>query len=301
MSSPLSGQSKPGQKKNWLERLLKVQLTADRAVSDALEEAAKDAERELLRIASVPGIGAGVRRSQLLAARRAIGEILNDLFLKVRVSIEEGQSEAVAQAFQAAVKDETKYLQMLFPSKAAREAYMVSAEQSARRNVQAMLTRVTGDKRSLSRRVYHTKALANGYVDRTINNHLARGSSASTLAKAVADSIRPNVPGGVAYRAKTLARTEINNAYHAQSKVQNQDKPWVLGVDWNLSKSHPRSPGDLCEVYAKQQVFLPDQVPDKPHPNCFCYTTPRLEDLETFHKKVIVGVYNGWAQDNAAA
>lgn len=288
-------------RENWLERYLGIQLAADRRVRRALEQAALDAERELLRIAGVEGVGAAARRSQLVTARRAMGRILNDLFQVILSVIQSGQKDAVSAAVDAAANDEWRFLQAIFPNAEDRESYINSLKQTAERNIQAMIVRVTGTERTLSRRVYHSKQLADGSISRTINSSLARGDSVAGLAKKVKDSIRPDTPGGVGYAAKRLARTEINNAYHAQSIIQNEEKPWVESVSWHLSKSHPNSPGDLCEVYARQGIFPKERVPAKPHPNCFCYTTPNLVDFETFQKNFIAGMYNGWLQDNDAA
>jgi len=71
----------------------------------------------------------------------------------------------------------------------------------------------------------------------------------------------------VGYAAKRLARTEINNAFHAQAIADVQEKPWVEHVTWHLSKMHKPIPGDLCETYDGQQ-FSTDLVPLKPHPQC---------------------------------
>lgn len=286
---------------NWLLRLLEVQAVSDKALNRALKDAAASAERELLKLADEEGIGAGVRRTQMVMARRAMGRILNELFLEVRSVINRGQKDAIQAAIDAATNDEARILEILFPDPEDRESYLRSLQQTAERNIQAMVTRMTGSERPLSRRVYHTKQLADGTVSRTINAALARGASVAETAKAVRDLIRPDVPGGVSYRAKTLARTEINNAYHAQAKQQNVDKPWIPRVKWNLSKSHPKESGCLCEVYAKQGTFLPEEVPDKPHPNCFCYTTPEVVSIQEFEKNLLAGSYNGWLNQNIAA
>lgn len=284
-----------------MERYLGVQAEVDGRVRRALEDAAIDAERELLRIAGVEGVGAAIRRSQLVATRRSLGRILNELFQIVRYAIESGQKDAVDVAIDATLHDERRFLEVLFPNAKDRQSYERSLKQTAERNIQNMLVRVTGNPRSLSRRVYHSKQLSNGALNRIINSSIARGDSVSQLAREVKDSIRPDTPGGVGYRAKTLARTEVNNAYHAQSTIQNQDRPWVQSVAWHLSKSHPSSPGDLCETYAHRQDFPKDQVPPKPHPNCFCYTTPTLVDFATFRTSLLAGAYNGWLQENIAA
>lgn len=300
-SSSGSGARKLTPRENWLLRQLQVQGIADRELNKALKHAAAEAERELLKLADKEGIGAAVRRTQLLLARRAMGRILNDLFLEVREVISRGQKAAIKAALDASANDEARILAILFPDRQERASYLRSLQQTAERNVQAMVTRMTGSERPLSRRVYHSKQLADGTVSRTINAALARGSSVAETAKAVKNLIRPDTPGGVSYAAKRLARTEINNAHHAMSKIQNEDKPWIHNVRWHLSKSHPTGTGCLCETYAKIGVYPKDQVPDKPHPNCFCYITPEMISVSEFEKNLVAGAYNGWLNDNIAA
>lgn len=300
-SQKKSGRAKLTQRENWLLRLLGIQSVADAALNRALEDAAISAERELLKLANTQGVGAGVRRTQMLLARRMMGRILNDLFLDVRKVIDVGQESAVLAAIDAATHDEIRILEILFPNPAERASYLKSLEQTALRNIQAMVMRMEKTERPLSRRVYHTKQLADGTVSRIINSALARGASVAELAREVKTSILPNAPGGVSYRARTLARTEINNAYHAQAVEQNIGKPWVPTVKWNLSKSHPSEQNCLCEVYAAHGSYLPEDVPEKPHPNCFCYTTPEPLPVAEFEKRLLAGAYNGWRNEHLVA
>src|SRR5690606_21412741 len=88
----------------------------------------------------------------------------------------------------------------------------------------------------------------------------------------------------VRYHAVVIARTEANAAFLAGHVEKAKASPWVVGVKWNLSASH-RVPCE-CEVFAKQNayglgpgVYPPDKVPERPHPNCFCFMTD-VVDLE---------------------
>lgn len=165
--------------------------------------------------------------------------------------------------------------------------------QSASRGVQAMMTRILVSKIPLSQQVYRTEALASGQVDRIINSSLATGDSAADIAKKVRSSIDPSTPGGVAYAAKRLGRTEINNAFHAQSIADIEDKPWVDDVNWNLSKVHVPQ-GCKCEEYAAIRVFSNDSIPDKPHPQCMCYTTPNATNFDDFKANLLAGIYDDY-------
>lgn len=224
-----------------------------------------------------------------------------ELFGILKSEIEEGQKNAVDAAIDLAVSSESRILKRIFPNATDRADYIASLHQTAERNVQSMIIRITKTEQTLSRRVYNSRSLAEGTVNRIVNSGLAKGDSAAVIAKTVRGHISPDTPGGIGYAAKRLARTEINNAYHAQSIVQNEDKPWVESVRWNLSKSHPGTPGDACEMYARQKLFDKLHVPPKPHPNCLCYITPVVVAYEMFEKNLLAGAYNGWLQDNVAA
>ena len=105
-------------------------------------------------------------------------------------------------------------------------------------------------------------------------------------------SIKPKVPGGVSHAAMRLARTEINNAYHAQSIDGMEDEPWVIGVEWNLTRPHHPDPGEICDNMPILAYSTKTKVPLKPHPNCVCYITPVLEDFQIFAQKLKSGAYD---------
>jgi hypothetical protein len=145
-------------------------------------------------------------------------------------------------------------------------------EHPTQRGIQNAMARMQGRSyRPLSRKVYHTAALSKGQLNRMINYHLARESSGRELAHDVRQFVRPDVSGGIRSASLRLGRTELNNAFHAVSVDQARKNPYVTGMRWHTSGSHPRP--DHCDDYAGQ-VFELHEVPNKPHPNCFCYVTP---------------------------
>lgn len=80
------------------------------------------------------------------------------------------------------------------------------------------------------------------------------------------------------YHAIVIARTEAQIAFRDGHVEKAKESPYVVGIKWNLSGSHSRP--CKCEVYATQNryglgpgVFPPDQLPERPHPNCMCYFT----------------------------
>ena len=102
-----------------------------------------------------------------------------------------------------------------------------------------------------------------------------------------------------------LARSEINNAFHAVAVQQAQDKPWVHAMQWHLSRSHPKP--DLCDEYAKENkfdlgagIFRKADIPRKPHPHCFCYVTPVQLDEEDFLDQLTSGSFDRYLEEQRA-
>lgn len=285
--------TEPIRKANWLGRYLEVERKAAVHINAALEEAERDITRRLEQLGS-DNFSTGVRRAQLNLALREVRKTLRETFGSVGDIIRNSNGEAAVAAVDAGLFDERGILKRLFPSATDRAQYANSLRRTAERNIQATVTRILETEQPLSGRVWRTAALANGQVSRAVNNALARGDSAEILARDVRNLVRPDVPGGVSYAAKRLARTEINNAFHAQSIADTQDRPWVNSMRWHLSKVHQDDPGDECEDYATQGVFPKERVPSKPHPNCRCYVTPEVLDYQSFEDALLQGQYDNY-------
>lgn len=222
-----------------------------------------------------------------------VSSTLRNLFDRVERVIREEQGNAASLAEALLIKDEKGIWKVLIPETEARNIHQQDMIAAADRQVQAMMTRVLQTEIPLSRRIWNSESIAKGQLNRRINSALARGDSADDLAKEIRDFVNPNTPGGASYRAKTLARTEINNAFHAQSIADAQARPWLQQVHWNLSKSHNEQ-GCQCEEYARIDLFPADRVPKKPHPGCLCNITPDLPDLDTVIKSHMSGQYAGY-------
>jgi hypothetical protein len=290
VTGPLYQPSPQNPRRNWLLRYLGVQEKYDAQIATALLDAADDAAEGIRKRLDDDAIGASVRRYQLQLARRETNRVIRLLFRGLADTIAEGQSAAAVAAVEAGFASDGRVLTRLFPHRHERLHYQEGLVQAASRGVQAMMTRILESNIPLSQRVYRTQALANGTVDRIINSSLATGDSANDLAKKVRDSINPNTPGGVAYAAKRLGRTEINNAFHAQAINDVKDKSWVTHVEWKLSKVHAPQ-GCVCEKYARQGTFPKENIPKKPHPQCMCYFVPVLVPWDEFEADLLAGFY----------
>jgi len=256
----------------WLLKYLTVQQLYDKKIVKVLQQAQFDAGQEADKWQRT-NIGDRTKRYQFNLVKDQIRTIIQSMFKDLVPIIDQGQQDAAEAAAKAALAQDAKVLDALFLAAKDRKAWEASFIQSAQHGIQAMITRLTKSKITLSQQVYRTGSMEAGRVDRKINSALARGASAKELAKLVRNDINPNVAGGVSYAAMRLGRSEINNAFHAMSIGQAQEDPWVEEMEWHLSKVHKPDPGDLCETYAEQKYFPKDAVPSKPHPQCMCYLT----------------------------
>ena len=271
-----------------LIRYLRVQEAWERDLLYILKRASSDVSKQIRDLAGKEGIGAKVRADQLRLVQRELKKQQASLWRTIGSTVEAGKMEAAA----AAVETNFVYTDMLLRSQFTRaeiETMLESAQAQARRGLDHALSRMNGlSNIPLSQQVYRTRALSEGMVDRRIMNAIARGASWRELANDVRQFINPNVLGGVSYAAKRLGRTELNNAFHATAVTEAIENPYVTGMQWNLSGSHPKP--DECNEYAEQVhyrggepgVYKPEQVPAKPHPNCLCFMTPEVVDEDEF-------------------
>ena len=285
-----------------LKTFLRTQVASDREVLRTLRLAAADISKELKKFQKASSISGQVHREQLLRSQVAINERLSEFWIAVGDRIEAGQAQAAAAGARTVLEASSGALRAALSASDYR--YLVlSAEASAHRSVSVAMQRVSGSSYiPLSSSVWRNQSRSTSTVNRIINSALAEGTSARELAKRVRQYVDPNTAGGVRYAALRLARTEINNAFHAAQVKEAQEEPWVIGVEWNLSRSHPER--DECNDYAEQVhypggdpgVFLPEEVPVKPHPNCLCFTTPATPDREEFLDNLLAGRYDDYLE-----
>lgn len=276
--------------------LAEMRLEQDQAnyVRKVLGDSAEEIEEKLAKIGTS---GNPLTRMQLEAQRSAIKSMLDQDFKDIEKSIAAGKIDAAKTASQVVSKYENQLLKAVVSQDAMRRIARSEAQRTVN-NLDAALKRMQGTSyNTLSKQVYKTKQLSAGWVDDIINKGLVSGWSAQQLAKAVVPSISPNVPGGVSYAANRLARTEINNAYHAASWDRYNRSAIVDEVEWMLSSSHPED--DICNDYALESPFKKNAVPAKPHPNCYCYIMPRLPTEEEFLDRLFAGEYGDepWADE----
>ena len=281
-------------RRRWLGKYLLVEDKAISAIRGILFDAAQDAFKEISKLEDKDGIGAQTRISQLGSVMRIVREIDASIFKEIGPVLRNGMQDSAEAAVDALQEHEAKLTRRLFPSVSASEDWIASQRKSAALGVNHAISRYLGASVPLSRRVYRSQSLSNGYVERVVNSALVSGASARDIAQRVREHILPTTPGGISYAAMRLGRTELNNAFHATTISLMADRPWIDQAQWNLSKRHDKTTGCKCEEYARLRLFPVDQVPRKPHPQCRCFTTPVLIDYETFARNAEIGMYDSF-------
>ena len=289
-------------RKRWLGSYDAIQKKADIKIRSLLIASATDVQARINALASSPMFSAGVRTAQLRAVMKEVQIVTKEIFDGTAKIITDYDKAAAKSAVTAFTVTDRQFLEAAFRDSGAVASYISSQEHSAQLGVFNAISRITKSDLPLSKRVYRSQALANTWVKTQVNLGLIRNASAQEIAKTVQSSIRPNVAGGVSYAAMRLGRTEINNAFHATSISLAQDRPWVTGMSWHLSRTHIATKVDhnpeICQVYAAQ-TFTTENVPPKPHPQCRCYVAPQVEEMSTFLAHLTAGQYKGW-MENAA-
>lgn len=271
----------PQQGQQPLNEYLRVQLGADRELNRVLELAARQSSSRIraLELRAGDSIGARVRIAQLSQVLAELAGIQRDTWTTGIGPIIQRSYPKAQDAAERSFSVIEEILHAVLGERAA-EALLVSFKQTARAGLE--LDRVRRA-RELSPRVYRNADLASGAVERQIRSGIIQGLSARELAGNVKKYISPTTPGGVSYAAMRLARTELNNAFHEAQRIQGE-APWVGAVVWNLSGSHPAKRGrakpDACDRLATQDIYdlgpgryPADRLPNKPHPQCLCFTT----------------------------
>lgn len=288
-------------RRRWFNRYLAVQKPVDKEVKRILIEAAESTSKKIEALGRKDTFSAATRMAQLNMTMREIKHEVKDIFGQIKPILASGSKEAAGAAASGMSASDRQYLSDAFGETGLVKNYLQIEENSARTGVQAAIARMVGSDIPLSRRVYNSNALANRWIQREVTIGILRGDSPKEIAASVRKHIRPDVPGGVSYAALRLARTEINNAFHATTIALAKDRPWVESMAWNLSHAHTETTNgrrEICEIYASKEWKVED-VPRKPHPMCRCFVTPVLETPDVFIRHLTAGQYRDWIENAA--
>jgi hypothetical protein len=293
MAQPLPKPNQP------LLDVLALRGTTIAEMNQILTDGAQEAERLIPKLLEKHATGATVKAAQLRLVLRELKVMQSALWGDLGRVTRSGVEAATLQAADGA---EDVLFRVLGKAGVDTKVWRDSWREQARQGIAAVLAKAQNGI-PLSRAVYKTQALAQGFVDRKVQQGLLLGMNAKAIAKSVKDLIRPDVKGGVSYAAHRLARTEINNAYKTSQENRYADEPWTRGMRWNLSKSHPAP--DICNLLAERDshdlgagVYPVGQRPQS-HPNCLCYLTPEQVDEDEFVDRFVAGEYNAYLDEKA--
>ena len=286
-------------RRTWRAHLRDVRAF-DAELAPILRDAAREGER-IVTATIGDNVSATVRRAQTREAVRALRSMTTDMFGEVGRVMGEAMDRSSRLAAQGIEDLNLIMIRDLEMPLDLRHSFLSSSQ----RAVEHVRSRLINDI-DLSRTVYRTEALSRRWIQREVNRGLALGRSADEIARSVRQFIRPDVRGGVSFAARRLGRTEINNAFHTTTIRGAAAMPWVEGMKWNLSESHPRP--DPCDDFAKEDhddlgpgIFKPGNVPPKPHPQCFCYVTAVMLDDEAFLDRLVEGRYDRFLNRRVSA
>lgn len=280
----------------WPTAYAKVQRMADRDIILMLRRAYRDINRQLALLDGRQGIGAAVRREQLLAIQKNILRMQAEIFRKTGDVVRARRAEAAARAIQLGNAIDLALLERAGATgqaRALREAITRGLDETVR----LAILRMEQSQFSLAERIYRTQVWMDGRIQNLINSAISRGLSAREFAAEARNWFRPDTPGGTRYASMRLARSELNNVFHAVSVNQADEKPWINTMKWHLSRSHPKA--DICDAYAHggrdgNGIYLVRDVPRKPHPQCFCFVTPQAPDEDEFLDNLVAGNYDSY-------
>ncbi len=143
----------------------------------------------------------------------------------------------------------------------------------------------------LSDRIWRSGLGERTAIDRFLDYHVSNGTSAvemaDTLEVFLTGSAAPTAtvkPYGTvgSYSARRLARTEITAAAGRSTIAMSEANPFVGGIKWMLSASHPEI--DNCDRNARggedgDGIYKPTEVPPYPdHPHELCTLSPQGAD-----------------------
>lgn len=286
-------------RRRWWARFQSVNEQATQDIRKILKAGSKSAESSITALASRSAWSAGVRSAQLSLVMNQVAAELKDVFGEIQPVLAGRSKEAARAATAGMSATDRRYLSEAFGETGLVKNYLTIESNSAATNVQHAIASLTRSNLPLSKRVYRSEAIAKGWVKHDVTIGILKGDSAKDIAQVVAKHINPDVSGGVSYAAFRLARTELNNAFHATTIALSQDRPWIESMAWNLSNQHEiGSKPEICEIYSRK-TWPVEKVPPKPHPQCRCFVTPILVPFETFQRHLTAGQYRDWIKNAA--
>jgi ADP-ribosyltransferase exoenzyme len=284
---------------DWIKANAQQLRLSDREVLAMLRAAYKEVNKDLAALIAndATGLGSAVRRAQLEATRSKLLSRQASIFENLGDLVSARRLRSAIRAQELSASANAALLNLVGRSDVA-DFLLRAAGQTSDSAIDVALARMGLSQLPLSKRIYRTQLWMDDRLGKLINATLAAGVDAKSFAKKARDWFNPATPGGVRYAALRLARTEINNAFHAMTAQKAADTPWIPNCEWHLSASHPKK--DACNVIAERDtgfgpgVYRSEAVPVRPHPQCMCFITPQPIDEEDFITGFLDGDYDDY-------
>jgi hypothetical protein len=260
-----------------------VTRTYDAKTRVVLERTAKTIRARIRRMGS--GFSKDIRKAQLALVLNQIDAMLGGMWTGPMLDIAHAGGKAGAKAAEDAIETLMRPMYAALPDDVA-DVLADGLALTANNQIERAFARVP---RSLSAAVYRNAGKDQKKVHDLIESGLASGLNAREMAADVYKYVSPTTPGGASYAAMRLSRTEINNAFHNQQR-DGAHRIGVKNAIWNLSGSH-KVPDD-CNAFATIRTYPADSIPDKPHPQCFCYLTYDTMSSDEFRDALSAGTFD---------
>ena len=241
----------------------------------------------------------GVLRRRELELQRSIAAVLDDTFVQIEDAITQRMREAAQVASDGNLAAATEMFDQI--DKQYSNSLPLMFQTIPDDATRAVLSRMLDDGKLFSDRIWDLKVYSNNEISKTVAKGVLQGTSHTELMKELEPFLKMNADeysafqrvwaekhddvwkadwktrGRLKYNLRRLSRTEINNAHREGQVYSAKRSPWIKGLKWNLSASHPKP--DICDEWATQDkygmgqgVYPPDEVP-LDHPNGLCFLT----------------------------
>lgn len=238
----------------------------------------------------------------LIAYKAELEKEIDRLGQGIYALIEDGARKAA----EAAVECDAEYLRRAAEAAKIDDSFTSTLASVPTDALRAMLDgKLYTDGRMLSSRIWSATGRLEGNIAEIIQQGVAQQMDALTLARHLEAYVNPKAACPVSwhklypsipfdrkvdYNALRLARTSITHAHWAANKAAAKKNPLCKGMKWNLSASHYErqvavAGEDVCDECARHDeglgvgVWSIDDLP-MPHPQCLCYQTEVVPDLE---------------------
>ncbi|MHB9947485.1 primosomal protein [Clostridium botulinum] len=287
------------------KEFLKLVQKQEKELLKIYEEASRQISYKLSK-AKPGGINARYLNELDNSITKYVLELRNNLSRSIKSSIE--SSSEIASSVQAS------YFDRIVPREDIKSTFNKMFTQLPSNITKRLISgNYYNDGKTLDKRIWNITNKNAKDIDTLIKANVAKGANARELAKELDKYINPykkieaktletGMSKNISYQAQRLSRTCLTHA-NTETYIQGSKmNPFCRGLKWNLSPSHfSRMNGktDICDTYATQDIYdlgvgiyPPDKLPIG-HPNCLCYPTQEVADINKARDELIDWINGG--------